>query len=72
MWGIRFYYSVDVGGYVLLCIEESFVRDSMSDMYVGVLSWYISVGFSYSYKLETFNWVQVACISSSHTCMVYT
>ena len=72
VWWIIFSCAGDVGGYGFLCIEEYCVRDSMSDMYVGVLSWYISVGFSYSCKLETFNWVQVACIPSSHTCMVYT
>ena len=34
------------GGYGFLWIEESCVRDFMSDVSVGVLSWYISVGFS--------------------------
>ena len=32
-------------GNVFLWIGESCVRDSMSDVSVGFLSWYISVGF---------------------------
>ena len=46
MWGIIFFCDGYVGGYVFLWVEESFVRDSMSDVSVGVLSWYTSVGFS--------------------------
>ena len=45
MWGIIFSCTGYVGGYVFLWVEESFVRDSMSDVSVGVLSWYISVVF---------------------------
>ena len=45
MWGILFSCTGYVGGYVFLWVEDYFVRDSMSDVYVGVLSWYISVVF---------------------------
>ena len=34
-----------LGGYILLWIEESCVRDSMYDVSVGVMYWYISVVF---------------------------
>ena len=45
MWGIRFSCDGYVEGYGFLWIEESCVIDSMSDVSVVVLSWYISVGF---------------------------
>ena len=45
MWGIIFSCYGCVGGNVFLWIGESCVRDSMSDVSVGFLSWYISVGF---------------------------
>ena len=43
VWGTIFSCAVYVGGYSLLWIEESCVGDSMSDVYVGFLSWYTSV-----------------------------
>ena len=45
MWGIRFSCDGDVGGYAFLWIEESCYRDSISNVSVGVMSWYIIVGF---------------------------
>ena len=45
MWGIIFSCAGYVGGYVFLWAEESFVRDSMYDVSVGVFYWYISVVF---------------------------
>ena len=45
VWGIRFYCAGYVGGYGFFWIEESCVIDSMYDVSVGFLSWYISVSF---------------------------
>ena len=45
MWGIIFSCAGYVGEYVFLWAEESFVRDYMYDVSVGVLYWYISVVF---------------------------
>ena len=45
MWGIRFSCAGYVGEYIFLWIEESCVRDSISNVSIGFLSWYISVRF---------------------------
>ena len=45
VWRIRFSCAGYVGGYGFFWIEEYCVRDSIYDVSVGVLSWYISVIF---------------------------
>ena len=71
MGGIRFSCAGYVGGYFFLWIEDSCVRDSISDAYIGVLYWYISVGFGILMEVGELE-LGIGLLYSFHTPVWYT